>query len=181
MATFTVNSEERVAPVSVSTRIFDRAFFFSIFLIFVVGGIWVTEHVLLYLVNKDIAGYQEKTNQGLMGADTEAINEVEDFVSRSNLVKEHEGRVTAPELLTTLEKSTIPQVRLTSYEYNANGTITISGLTTDYRFVAEQLLRYRQEESLKAMQVEKTERSESGELTFTFTAQFSKEVTDPSV
>jgi hypothetical protein len=170
MATFTIGSDKRVAPAA-QTRIFDKAFFFSIFLIFVVGSIWATERVLLYLVNQEIAGYQETTAEGLAGADVQVISEAEDFAARSSLIKEYQERPSALEALQTLEKATIPQVRLIEYSYSEDGTVSLSGTTADYRYVAEQLLRYRQEESLQNMQVASTDRSESGQLVFSFSAE----------
>jgi hypothetical protein len=170
MATFTIGADKRVVA-GAQTKIFDKAFFFSIFLIFVVGGIWITERVLLHLIDKEITQYQEATTQGLAGADSAVISEVEDFAARSSLIKEYQERPSAVEALQTLEKATIPQVRLTEYSYSDDGTISLAGTTSDYRYAAEQLLRYRQEESLQNMQVASTDRSEAGQLVFSFSAE----------
>ncbi len=171
MATFTVNSDKTVTQKSIQTRIFDKAFFFSISLLFVVGGLWATQKVLLHLVDKDIAQYKASAENSLMGADTNAINQVEDFAARRSILKEVDQSVKASELLAVLEKTTIPQVKLSEYSYTEGESITVTGTTTDYRFVAEQLLRYRQEESLATMKVVSTERAEGGQLKFSFSAE----------
>jgi hypothetical protein len=181
MATFTVNSEKRMMRAVQQTQVFDKAFFFSISLIFVVGAFWATERVLLHLIEKEISGYKEITAQGLAGADSQAINEVEDFAARSALVQEYQDQPSALETLQTLERSTIPQVRLTEYSYNDDGKASLSGVTTDYRYVAEQLLRYRQEQFFQNMQVTATDRSEEGQLTFSFAAESAKETNQQSI
>lgn len=171
MATFTMNSQNNFVQAPAGKNIFDKAFVFSIVLIVIVGGIWATERILIYLTDKQIAEYQATTNASFESVSTDDAVAVHDVTSRiATIQKMGATALNSQEILTTLEKSTIPQVKLIEFDYQKDGTATMSGTAPDYRFLAEQILRYRQEKLFGNAQVASTERTESGQVSFTIVA-----------
>lgn len=171
MATFTMNSEKNFVQAPAARGVFDKAFGFSVALVVIVGGIWAAERVLLYLTDKQIAEYQATTKASFESVSSEDASSVHDVTSRIVAIgKQGESSVNPGEILAALEKSTIPQVTLTQFEYKKDGTVSLEGNVSDYRFLAEQLLRYRQEEMFSTAEVQNTDRTESGQINFTIIA-----------
>lgn len=170
MATFTLNAQKNFVQAPTSKNIFDKAFFFSITLIVIVMGIWATERILIYLLDKQIVEYQATNAASLDSLNTEDVQRVHDITSRTTAIEENKAtKINTGELLVALEKTTIPQTKLTQYEYQSDGTMNISGTVSDYRFLAEQILRYRQEPLFASAEATATSRNEDGQINFDIT------------
>lgn len=162
-----MNSQKGFTQAPTAKNIFDKAFVFSISLVIIVGGIWATEKILIYLLDRQITEYKEITATSLASVSAEDVQAVHDVTSRLASIEENVAtKVNTGELFAVLERTTIPQVRLTRYEYESDGAITLEGVAGDYRFLAEQILRYRQEATLATAEVGSTGRTESGQVTF---------------
>lgn len=162
-----MNSQKTFTQASVKKNIFDKAFVFSIALIIIVGGIWAAERILIYMLDRQIAQYEATTEASLASVTAEDVQKVHDITSRLDAIGSNAAtQVKTEDLLGSLEKNTIPQVRLTKYEYESDGTIALSGVVSDYRFLAEQLLRYRQDPLFATAEVANTGRTDSGQVTF---------------
>lgn len=180
MATFTINSQKNFVQAPSSKKIFDKAFVFSCALVLIVGGIWGGQKFLIYSLNKQIAEYKQTTDASLGSVQAVDVQEVHNVTSRIAVIEKAEkSNVSSTELLAALERSTIPQVKLTDFEYKAAGDITLSGEVSDYRFLAEQILRYRQEALFATAEVTATGRSESGVITFSLTVPQNQSETVP--
>ncbi len=167
MATFTMSSQRNFVQAAPPKNIFDKAFVFAISLIVLVGGIWATEYLLIYLADKKIAEYQATSAARLDSLDAKDVQAVHDITSRLATISRYgENRLPMEMLLMSLEKNTIPQVRLTEYEYKSDGAMALKGTTTDYRFVAEQILRYRKDPVFATAEVTATDRTEDGLVSF---------------
>lgn len=166
-----MNSQKNFVQAPAGKGIFDKAFFFSIVLVVLVGGIWATERVLIYLTDKQIKEYQATTNASFESVSADDTVLVHDVTSRIATIQKL-GATTLPsqEILAALERSTIPQVKLTEFDYQKDGTATMSGTAPDYRFLAEQILRYRQESLFRSAEINSTERTETGQVNFTLVA-----------
>lgn len=180
MATFTMNSQKNFVQSPPSQGIFDKAFAFSVVLVVIVGGIWATERVLIYLADKQIAEYQAQTAESFASVSAEDAQAVHDVTSRLGTVQKYANTsptLNSQEILATLESSTIPQAKLTEYEHKSDGRVTIKGTVTDYRFLAEQILRYRQQALFATAEVESTERTEGGKINFVLSVESPAEET----
>ena len=170
MATFTMNAQKKFVQAPTSKNIFDKAFVFSIALIVIVGGIWATERVLIYLLDKEIAEYKASTAASLSSLSAENVQKVHDITSRTVAIdKNRATKINTQEILTDLEKSTIPQTTLNSFEYKSDGAMSIAGSVSDYRFLAEQILRYRQTPLFATAEATSANRSDDGQITFDIT------------
>lgn len=168
MATFTTNSSQKTfGTTSTANGIFDKAFAFSFFLVVVVGGLWATERILIYLADRQITNYQATTTASLESVNPEDVQAVHDVTSRlAALQLQGATNMKTGEALAALERATIPQVKLTEFEYINDGLAFIKGNVSDYRFLAEQILRYRQEAIFATAEVTTTGRTDAGQVTF---------------
>lgn len=163
-----MNSQKNFVQAPAGKGIFDKAFAASIALIILVGGIWGTERVLIYLTDKQIAEYEGTTNTSFESVSADDAVSVHDVTSRiATIQKLGVTSLNSQEILAALEKSTIPQVKLTEFNYKKDGTVTMKGTAPDYRFLAEQILRYRQEAMFSTAEVADTERTDTGQVAFT--------------
>lgn len=176
-----MNSQKNFVSPPTSKNIFDKAFVFSIALVFIVGGIWATERVLIYLADKQITEYQATTAASLSSISAEDVQVVHDVTSRlTTIQKQGSGAFNTNEVLTALERSTIPQVKLTEYEYSSSGSVMMKGVVADYRLLAEQIFRYRQEEIFATAEVIGTDRNEDGQVIFDMKVVPAETSTTPS-
>lgn len=165
-----MNSQKNFVASSAPRNIFDKEFAFAVVLVIIVIGLWVTERVLIYLVEKQTTEYQATTAASLSAINAEDVQAVHDITSRITVIeKEGATTISTNDILTALEKTTIPQVRLTEYEYQSDGNIAMKGIVADYRLLAEQILRYRQEAIFANAEVTSTDRNEAGQIVFGIT------------
>lgn len=154
----------------------DRGFVIVILLSLAVLAAWGGLRFYMYTVDKSIASLQaniENSNDGLTG---EKVDRVVDIHTRLTHISEgNEESVDIPALVSQLEKLTVPEVRLTEYRYDAVAKmIKISGTTSNFRFVAQQLIGFRSESPLQDIQVEKIGNVDEGQIPFTLKAAISQ-------
>lgn len=149
-------------------RVFDKGLAFSIVLVIVVAGAWGVLWFLRFQIDRQITGYHTAVNGSLASVNQSDTAAVEDFATRAAISSDAlKDRVNPLDTLALLEKDTSPQVTLSSFGQNAtDGSITVSGITSDYRYLAEQVLRYRQEDALKDITVSSSSRNDQGQILF---------------
>lgn len=172
MATFTMNSQKTFVQSSDVKNGLDKAFIFSVLLIVLVGGLWGAERALIYFTEKQTEKYHEQATAQLNAINPEEVQSAHDITSRIAAVKQQQAaKPDLGQIFGALERTTIPQVRLTSFGYASDGAMTIEGVASEYRFLAEQLLRYRQESLFASSELASSSRSDSGQISFSLTVE----------
>jgi hypothetical protein len=168
---------QRTVPQGRIAKVFDKGFAFSIVLVVLVAGIWGVLWLLGFLIDREITGYHSAVESSLASVNQSDTAAIEDFSTRADIAKETLAeRVQPLDMLALLEKDTLPSVSLVNFEQNADdGLFHISGVTSDYRYVAEQVLRYRQEEAFQNISVTGSNRNEEGQIQFELTVSGPKE------
>lgn len=76
-------------------------------------------------------------------------------------------------LLGQLESLTVPQARLTKYEYDGvKKSVEVAGEAENFKFVAEQMLGLKSESLFTGIKVDLLERTPEGRIKFSFKSQF---------
>ncbi len=179
MATFTVGTRDtRAATIAAPVRkTRDKSLMFGLLIFGVSFGLWGIERLLIFSLDRETASYQAKTTEALQQLSPETAQAAEDFYDRAQTIRSAQtDALNGVDALAMLEKTTIPQVRLTSYRQVNDGSVVIKGTTSDYRFVAEQLLRYRSEAAFNEMHVSKSERTDTGQINFEFVVESKPQV-----
>ncbi len=114
-----------------------------------------------------------QANERLRGKEAERVV---DFDTRLGYVSNHlTDRVASAALLKQLEKLVISGVVLTQYEYNREEkVVTVSGLTDDFKYLAQQVVALKAETPFAAIRVDSVTRTKEGKISFTLKAHFSE-------
>jgi hypothetical protein len=181
MATFTVGTRNTpTTPLVPAKRRRDKGLSFGVLIMAIAFGLWGIERLLIFSLDRETTSYRTKTSEALQQISPDAVKNAEDFYDRSQTIRSSQKMaLSGVDILAMLEKTTIPQVRLIDYKHAVDGSVSVRGTTSDYRFVAEQLLRYRSEDALKTMHVGKSERTDTGQVNFEFVVD-SQPKTDPN-
>ena len=101
------------------------------------------------------------------------IDSILAFEKRIEVVsKDTETQIDTSRILSDLEGLIIPSVRLTSYQYDhENGNISMEGVTSDFKFLAQQIISLKTNERYANIHVEKITNSESGDILFTLKSE----------
>ena len=151
------------------------------------GGSWVIAGLFLlilmgwgglYLYLKALDQELASLNQTIAGNELElrgeAIDRVARFDRRLSFVKKQlDSETVEPyELLGQLERLVIPKARLIEYVYNvAEKSITVSGETDNFMYVAKQILSFKSEVPFSNIRVDSLKYTKDGRINFSFKAK----------
>lgn len=144
----------------------------SIILVLVLGA-WGGVYYLTSKTDRAVADLQSQVESA--GVDTKGskIDRILAFDNRiESVAKNIEGQIDTSQMLTDLEGLVIPSVRLTGYQYDhENGNVVIEGLTSDYKYLAQQIISFKSNERYANIHVDKITNSESGDIVFTLKSE----------
>ena len=154
----------------------DQGFIFLIILCVLVVVAWGGLRLYTYLINKEIASLQANIDSLESKITGEKVDRVMDTEERLGYIaKANDSKIDTTALFAQLEKLTVPEVTLTKYEYdNIQKVVLISGTTSNFRFIAQQIINFRSESPLEDIQVEKLGTTKEGRIPFTLKALLSQ-------
>ncbi len=102
----------------------------------------------------------------------ERVDRITNFDARLSLLNADPAESIDPTpMLTELESLIVPQVTLKDYAYDqTTGETKLTGRTTNFRYVAEQIISLKSSPSFSRVDVQSTSRSEGGAIEFTLLA-----------
>ncbi len=151
---------------------FDFGFIFSIILIVIVLGTWGTIRYFMFTTDKSTASLEVEITSVMNDVQGEKVDRILAFDTRRTGIEESaKTNQDVAKRLTLLESLVIPSVRLTEYSFDHdNGVVTVSGVTNDYKYLAQQLMSFKRESEYAGMRVDKIGNTESGSISFTYKA-----------
>ncbi|MCW1888549.1 MAG: hypothetical protein KIH67_003270 [Candidatus Moranbacteria bacterium] len=154
-------------------KFFDAGMVFSSILLLIVLAAWGGIYYLSMKTTQEIASLQNEIDTSGVEMKGPKIDRILDFDTRIEMVSKNiESQVDASEMLVGLEELVIPSIRLTNYEYDhENGNVTIEGITSDFKFLAQQLISLKKNEQYANIRVDKIGNSESGDIVFTLKSE----------
>ena len=153
-------------------KFFDTGVVVSAIIFILVLGIWGGLYYFSFNTNKEVAGLQSQIDNSGIEMKGPKIDRILAFENRIEVVsKNTETQIDTSRILSDLEGLIIPSVRLTSYQYDhENGNISMEGVTSDFKFLAQQIISLKTNERYANIHVEKTN-SESGDILFTLKSE----------
>lgn len=165
-----VNEEEKSSQ---KKGLFDKglAFCFGIFIL--VLGVWGGLEWYIKTLNDQVVQAEALLTDNATSLRGTKVDRIADFDTRLAFMKSSMD-VTAdlPEtILPKLESLIVPSVNLTGYTYHKQEQLmSISGLTDNFRHLAEQLLSFKLDVVFSDAKVDIITRTKEGKIAFTFKA-----------
>lgn len=152
---------------------FDAGFFVNaaIFLLVIAsyGGAYWYQGVL----EDELAGLNAESIEKTVGMKGEDTDRAKDLQIRLNAIEEGLKTPSDPKsTLEELEQSTLQTIRLTRYlQVRENYEITIEGVTTNLRYLAQQMLVFKRLAGVASVHVESVTYNKAGEIEFELTLE----------
>jgi len=146
----------------------------SIIFFLVVAGFGGLRWYIKTLDNK-LMDLEASLNENASRLRGDKVNRVAYFDARLRLIEQqlNGDAVDSKRLLGQMESLVLPNVRLTKYEYNETGKfVVVSGETENFKNVAQQIISLKSEDLFTGIKVESIQRTEGGQIGFSFKAQF---------
>lgn len=156
--------EEEVGKQS----LFDSGFIVSLSLILLSALTFGGLHLYIGSLDKKISVLDSELGGSTASLKGEHIDRVADFDARlnhfsANKIEFFETR----DVFQKLENSILPGVVLEEFQYNAKDkTVTINGMSGDYRRLAEQIMTLKKEAIFSKLKVENIGRNNDDQVTF---------------
>ena len=156
---------------------------FVVVLALIVAAIWGGIRWFLYSTDQKIAGLQgtiDSANADLLGED---VDRIVDRDTRLTNISAAEGKdADTAALFSQLERLTVPEVHLTLYEYDhEEGKVAVSGLTDNFKFLAQQIISFKSEAPFGNIRVDKIVNTKDGKIAFTLMADIKEETAASSL
>ena len=153
-----------------------RSLRYSLWLVGVLVFVYAIQWALLWKANSDIQTKKQEVENTLSAVPDDQANRAADVVLRSQtMARSLTSSFDPVSFLSLLEKSTLSQIRLTKVSYTKESEeIHVQGETNDYRYIAEQLLRFRQEAEFSSMTLATTTRGEDGRISFDYMLKYTQ-------
>lgn len=155
--------------------IFDGSLAIISVIFFLVVASWGGMRWYIKTQNDTLANLDATLAQSSPQLQGDKVNRVAYFDARSRFAGQQVNGVTvdAKKLLGQLESLTVPNVRLTRYEYNEVGKfVVVEGETDNFKYIAEQIISLKSEELFAGIRVDSIQRTKEGRIGFSLKAQF---------
>lgn len=154
-------------------KFFDTGTVVSFTLFVIVLAIWGGIYYFSLQTSKQITELQGQIDNSGVEMKGPKIDRILTFDNRVEAVSKNiETQVDTSSILTDLESLIIPSVRLTSYQYDhENGNVVMEGVTSDFKYLAQQIISLKNNERYANIHVEKMTNSESGDILFTLKSE----------
>lgn len=140
------------------------------FAVFIVAAmIWGGLAWYVSTVDQKIAAANTELAASVASLASEKADRVGDFSDRSAIIYKSLGGAADPSAeLGRIEAAVVPGVVLTGYQYDKEtGTISIVGITDNFKFIAQQLLVFKVSDGFVVPKVALIERTKEGKIEFT--------------
>lgn len=160
----------------------DKGFFINVAIFLVVAGIYGASQWYLGTLEDKLVMLQADSVQkaaGLKNADANSATDMRIRLSAiaTNLQSEPDPNGAFQEL----EQTTVPSIRITDYIHNHNdSTIVIWGVTTNLRFLAQQILAYKKLSGVLSVHAENVKYNDAGQIEFELRLPLTSESENPS-
>jgi hypothetical protein len=147
---------------------FDTGFIVAVVLIALIVAAWGGIRYFMFTTNKQITSLETQITEADSTLKGDQVDRILAFDTRVAGIEESaKTNEDVAARLTTLEGLIIPSVRLTEYNFDhTNGAVTIAGVTSDYKYLAQQLISLKKQPEYGGMRVDKITNTESGDISF---------------
>lgn len=155
--------------------IFDGSLAIISVIFFLVVASWGGMRWYIKTLNDKLANLDATLEQFSAQLRGDKVNRVAYFDARFGFVgQQMKGApVDAKKLLGQLESLTVPNVRLTKYEYNEVGKfVVVEGETDNFKYIAEQIISLKSEALFAGIKVDSVQRTKEGRIEFSLKAKF---------
>lgn len=142
---------------------------------FLVVASWGGMRWYMKTLNDKLANLDATLAQSSSQLQGDKVNRVAYFDARSGFAGQqvNGASIDAKKLLGQLESLTVPNIRLTRYEYNEAGKfVVVEGETDNFRYIAEQIISLKSEELFAGIRVDSIQRTKEGRIEFSLEAKF---------
>ncbi len=148
---------------------FDKGFFINMTIFLLVAGIYGGSQWYLGTLEDELATLEGEVSLKTAGIKSEDTNQATDLSARLKSIAGSFGAGVEPaDAFRELEQLTIADIKLTGYSYQvAEGGILINGVTTNLKYLAQQMLAYKKFVGVSAVHVEDVEYDMTGQIGFT--------------
>ncbi len=156
--------EEEVGKQS----LFDSGFIVSLSLILLSALSFGGLHLYIGSLDKKIAALEGQLSGSTASLKGEHIDRVADFDARLNHFSTNQTEFfETRDILQKLESRTLPGVVLQKFQYSAKEkTVTVDGISGDYRRLAEQIMTFKKEAIFSKLKVENISQNNENQVTF---------------
>ena len=168
-----INLSEGVASVKREKRSsFDTGFVFAVILVAIILVVWGGIRYFMFTTDRSVTTLETEISEAGTTLQGEKVDRILAFDTRRGGIEESaKTNEDVAKRLTELEGLIIPSVRLTEYSFNHDdGSVVVSGVTSDYKYLAQQLISLKTKTEYASMRVEKITNTESGDISFTLKA-----------
>lgn len=148
---------------------FDKGFFINTAIFLLVVGLYGGSQWYLGTLEDTLAILHGDASTKIAGLKGNAANQAADLAARLKVITANLESVKEPNtILGELERFTIADIRVTNYSYGEEKqAISISGVTTNLKYLAQQMLSYKKMTNVSSVHVEAVGYSETGQIEFT--------------
>jgi len=156
--------EEEVGKQS----LFDSGFIVSLSLILLSALTFGGLHLYISSLDKKISALESELSGSAVSLKGEHIDRVADFDARLNHFSTNKTEFfETRDIFQKLESSVLPGVVLEKFQYDAKEkTVTVDGISGDYRRLAEQIMTLKKEAIFSKLKVENISRNNEDQVTF---------------
>jgi hypothetical protein len=149
-------------------KFFDAGIVISGVLLFLVLASYGAIYYFTMKTDQETASLQTQIDTSGVDMKGEKIDRILAFDNRiSDITTNTENQIDTSTNLIEMEKVILPSVRLTNYEYDhESGDVIISGVTSEFKFLAQQIISLKSNPKFGDMYVDKISNTESGDITF---------------
>lgn len=147
---------------------FDKGFFINGAIFLLVVGLYGGSQWYLGTLEDELAALQGEVATKTTELKSKEADQATDLSVRTKAIAINLEAGTEPrEALQELERLTIANIKLTSYRYQENESlILISGVTTNLKYLAQQMLSYKKVTGVSSVHAESVKYNNAGQIEF---------------
>jgi len=152
----------------------DSSLTLSTILFLLVAAGWGGMRWYISTLDGKLANLEATIQENATRLQGSAVDRVAHFATRLDLIGKQldQPSIDSQALLTQLESLTVPNVRLTRYEYNdAEKVVEVAGETDNFKYVAQQIISLKSESLFSGITVDSIDRTKEGNIAFSLKAQ----------
>lgn len=163
-----MNEEEQ----SEERSFFDTGIILSLLVMLITGAAWGGISFYIASLDKKIAAVDGDLTASTAQLQGEGVDRVADFDTRLKyFMANKESFSDVQDIVQRMEKSIIPGIVLTKFEYNpGDKMILIDGRCAEFRKLAEQIMSLKAEQIFSQVKVDKIDRDDTNQIVFSLRA-----------
>lgn len=147
---------------------FDQGLIWGSVVLFLVAGAWGGLRWYMTTLDDKVAALEEELTSNASRLEGKSADRIADFNDRLTLIGTGLDSAAEPRvILEQMERLMVPEVVLTKYEYDKKErTISIGGLTDNFKFLAQEILSLKSEAAFSEVKVDTIARTKDGKIAF---------------